>query len=627
MSAIPPYGAEERWRRTVDNRHRPLKLKVGRLLREFGYARLDPDVTAAIEARLERVGLCVQPPLHTVAGDQIITLELLRPAVAGTPYEPITNEFPPVSAPDVYQPFVDPPGQGRLLDVDQYTPDSEQARLVRAAVEAEQRAREAYDQAAAAAADRIAALERELAAERQAKARTDDQSIEIRQRIDLEREDATARLADLAASERAASDQLDAERARISEGEERRRRPFSDIEGPIQRAISDAPAADDGGTWNAAPATPSELARAREPAHDAGRDPAALEPSLPASERVSWHPAPVVVASDQIAAERLPREGRARLGMLLVGLIALAALAAAGYAVGHGDEPSAPAEPALAQETSRAGVKLRFPAGWVRVSRAPRIPGLRFTKPIALSTSDGGSPGLVAGVVKDAVGSDLLPASLRRRLPAAAPAPQPVRLGDMQALSYPRLKLDGFENAVTLYAVPTADGSAVVACVGPAEASEFFDACGRAAATLDIDGLPSLRIDGARALPLGAAPGYGHRVADAVSALDTTLRGAGEDLRKARTATGQAKLATAIARSYARTASELDAGAVSARDREGHDALVAAIRSAGDGYKRLASAARDRDGGRYGDAAAAVRSAEGRLRQAVAALGKLGYAS
>ena len=165
-----------------------------------------------------------------------------------------------------------------------------------------------------------------------------------------------------------------------------------------------------------------------------------------------------------------------------------------------------------------------------------------------------------------------------------------------------------------MYAVPTADGSAVVACVGPTEASEFFDACARAAATLEIDGLPSLRIDGARALPLGPAPGYGRRVAGAVGALDATLRGAGEDLRKARTAAGQAKLATAIARSYARAASELDAGAVSARDREGHDALVAAIRSAGEDYTRLASAARDRDRGRYGDAAAAVRSAEGRLR-------------
>ena len=164
-----------------------------------------------------------------------------------------------------------------------------------------------------------------------------------------------------------------------------------------------------------------------------------------------------------------------------------------------------------------------------------------------------------------------------------------------------------------------------MACVGPAEASEFFDACGRAASTLRVDGLPSLRIDGARALPLGPAPSYGHRVANAVGAIDSTLRNDGEDLRKARTAKGQAKLAAAIERSYTRAAATLDAGAVSARDREGHDALVAAIRSAADGYERLASAARDGDRGRYGDAAAAVRSAEGRLREAIAALGKLGY--
>ena len=626
MSAIPPYGAEERWRRTVDNRHRPLKLKVGRLLREFGYARLDPDVTAAIEARLERVGLRVRPPLHTVTGDQIITLELLRPAVGGAPYEPpVTSDFAAVPVPEAYQPLVDPPAQGRLLDVDQYTPDSEQARLVQAAVEAERRAREAYDQAAAAAAERIAALERELAAERQAKARTAGQSGRIRQRIDLEREDATLQLADLAANERAASEQLDAERTRIADGDDRPRRPLHDVDDAMQRARADAPEDREGGSWNTAPAVAP--GPAAEPEHVARPDPrpGAWPPQTPDSEREPWHPAPVVVPSDPIAPERLPGDGRARLGMLLVTFIALAAIAAVSYAIGHGDEPSAQAGPPLAQQASRAGVKLRFPAGWVRVARAPTIPGLRFTKPIALSTGDSAFPGLVAGVVRDAVGSDLLPASMRKRLPAAVPAPQPVRLGETQALSYPRLKLDGFADAVTIYAVPTADGSAVVACVGPAEASEFFDACGRAASTLEIDGLPSLRIDGVRALPLGPAPGYGHRIADAVGALDTTLRTTGEDLRKARTATGQAKLAAAIARSYARTASVLDAGAVSARDREGHDALVAAIRSAGDGYKRLASAARDRDGGRYGDAAAAVRSAERRLREAVAALGKLGY--
>ncbi len=622
MGAIPPYGAEERWRRTVDNRHRPLKLKVGRLLREFGFARMDPDVTLAIEARLERVGLRVRPPLHTVSGDQIITLELIQPGVAAPvsgPEPPITNDFGAVES-EAYLPFVDAPEQGRLLDVDQYTPDSEQAGLVRAAVEAEQRAREAYDLAASAAAERIVALERELVAERNAKARSNDQSSEIKQRIDLEREDATAQLVDLAESERAASAQLDAERARVREGEEQRRRPSADVPGRHRRVTADSPDEDVWALLNAPVAEPEPVAQV-EPWRSA---PAREQPG-----RDSWQPAEVVVPSGRLAPERLPDERRARIGGVLVALIALAAIAAAGYAVGHRHGPSGPSAPALTRQASRSGVGLRFPAGWVRVSETPSIPGLRFTKPIALSTNGSGRPGLVAGIVKDAVGPDLLPASLRQRLPAAAPAPKarPVLLGDTQALSYPRLKLDGFEDAVTIYAVPTADGSAVVACLAPAEASEFFGACARAASTLRIDGLPSPRIDGAWALPLGPAPSYGHRLANAVGALDATLRDAGEHLRKARTAKGQAKLATVIARSYSRTAAELDAGAVSARDREGHDAIVSAIRAGADGYQRLASAARDGARGPYADAAGAVRAAEDRLRRALAALDKLGYAA
>ena len=65
---------EQRWRRTVDRRNRPAKLKVDRLLRDFGYAELDADVGDAIEARLAGVALAVAPSLRDAAAGEVVTI-------------------------------------------------------------------------------------------------------------------------------------------------------------------------------------------------------------------------------------------------------------------------------------------------------------------------------------------------------------------------------------------------------------------------------------------------------------------------------------------------------------------------------------------------------------------------
>lgn len=68
----PEEGPEQRWRRTV--RKRPAKLKLGRLLRDFGYAELDAEVAEAIEARMASVGLAIRPSLQLAAADEIVTV-------------------------------------------------------------------------------------------------------------------------------------------------------------------------------------------------------------------------------------------------------------------------------------------------------------------------------------------------------------------------------------------------------------------------------------------------------------------------------------------------------------------------------------------------------------------------
>lgn len=65
---------EQRWRRTVDRRNRPAKLKVDRLLRDFGYAELDDQVGDAIEARLAGVALAVAPSLRDASANAVVTI-------------------------------------------------------------------------------------------------------------------------------------------------------------------------------------------------------------------------------------------------------------------------------------------------------------------------------------------------------------------------------------------------------------------------------------------------------------------------------------------------------------------------------------------------------------------------
>jgi len=323
----------------------------------------------------------------------------------------------------------------------------------------------------------------------------------------------------------------------------------------------------------------------------------------------------------------LPSERVKRIGPLVFGAIALLALGAAGYAAGKGGEQTASPPAQLAQQASRSGIELRSPAGWTQRPRATTIPGLDFTPPLVLSPGGRDDAGIVAGVVKDATGSDLLPSALRRRLPASAPAPQPVLLGTIQALRYRRISVDGFAGALTLFAVPTADGSVIVACHDARGSAALLALCERSAATLRLDGLPAVRLDGQRSLPIGPSRSYGRRVASAIRDLERALTRDGRRLREARRARTQARSADAIASTFSRVAGRLDPGTVSSRDAEGHAELVAAIRAGASAYGRLASAGRAGDRAGYRRAGAAVRAADARLRQALGALETLGYKS
>ncbi|MEJ7824186.1 MAG: hypothetical protein WKF48_02085 [Solirubrobacteraceae bacterium] len=233
MSDAQTDRPEDRWRRTVDQRGRALKLKVGRLIKDFGHARLDAEVGEVIEARLRNVGLSVQPSLRDATAGQVITLVVSGPAANGesTVDEAQRLSAPPERpapavrnvAPAPAQPAPEPPPRAPAEGSRGHGDDAfggpavvEQSELVRAAVEAERRVRNSYERAATASADRISGLERELQAERDATTRARDERDTLERRLHVERRDTAARIQALASAERTARGLLEAQRTELS---------------------------------------------------------------------------------------------------------------------------------------------------------------------------------------------------------------------------------------------------------------------------------------------------------------------------------------------------------------------------------------------------------------------------
>jgi uncharacterized coiled-coil protein SlyX len=102
---------EERWRRTVDRRDRT-KLKVRRLLRDFGFEELSADAVEQIEARLASVGVGVQPRLLNADAKGAVTLEITGPAPAEPTAEPTAEDSTEVPREDTRPQEADRPEDG-----------------------------------------------------------------------------------------------------------------------------------------------------------------------------------------------------------------------------------------------------------------------------------------------------------------------------------------------------------------------------------------------------------------------------------------------------------------------------------------------------------------------------------
>ena len=155
------------------------------------------------------------------------------------------------------------------------------------------------------------------------------------------------------------------------------------------------------------------------------------------------------------------------------------------------------------------------------MSSAPALPGLELAEGAAYAPGgkDGGRA--VTLGMADANDSTLLPADFRKALGLAGgevPKRTAVKLGpdELQAYRYEGLKPAGTSRRVTVYASPTSEGVATVACLAPpADAAAFKGECEAIADTLQLgSGEP---------FPVGPDPGYAKTLSTTFGKLDAQV--------------------------------------------------------------------------------------------------------
>ena len=290
--------------------------------------------------------------------------------------------------------------------------------------------------------------------------------------------------------------------------------------------------------------------------------------------------------------------------------------AVAGYAIGgSGGSKSESAD--LPSSASAGALDLSFPNGWKRVTQDPDIPGLTFAQPIILAPPSPAGARVEAGVT-DGVGPTLLPKGFLARLNASPSQEDTVKLGRLQAYRYAGLRPRGVTGPITVYAAPTTEGVATVACVaGPSKAAGFARECERVAGTLELTA--------GKPLALGPRADYAKAAGASLKRLDGVAGPATKRLRAAKTPAAQAAAAAALATAYKRAARQLAGAPVGPYERAASSLVVRALRRIAAGYDRAAAAARGGNRRAYATARRTVRRGGRALRRALAGLAALGY--
>jgi hypothetical protein len=303
-------------------------------------------------------------------------------------------------------------------------------------------------------------------------------------------------------------------------------------------------------------------------------------------------------------------------GRFVPAVLAAAVLAAAvGFLLGG----SGSSGEAFDHSASSGSVELSFPSGWQQLASASSIPGLKVSQPLVLAqegAASASSQHLLAGEVS-ASGPSLLPTAFTAALSGALPRPEPVQLGALQAYRYSGVSVHGLAGPLTLYAVPTAGGVVTIACLGPSSSGTAVQ-CAQIAATL--------KLNGTTAFGLAPSQGYATALGSTFGALRSAVDAGTARLRAASSATAQAATATQLAAAYSSASSALGRLTVSPAVQSANATLAGALAAVGRDYAALAAAARAGDEAAYAQAQRSIGNDRARAANALASLGRAGYA-
>jgi len=364
-------------------------------------------------------------------------------------------------------------------------------------------------------------------------------------------------------------------------------------------------------------------------------EPVAVEPEPVAMGPAQGQPLGATVMPEALKRERkrsedapaTPRERPSRvfpiaLGGGLVAAIVAGVLLGGGGGDGGGGGGASPSTPVTL--VNGGAVQVKVPAGYQPLASAPALPGLDLADGAAFAPggTDGGRA--VALGKADADDSTLLPQAFRGAVgteDGSVPDRTPVKLGpdDLEAYRYEGLKPTGADRQVTVYASPTSEGVATVACLAPpADAAAFKAECEAIADTLQITS----------GKPFGVGPDAEFaKVLGATFAKlgDQVANGRKEISRDKATFKSQAAAARDVQAAYTAAAKRLGNTEISPADRTIRGELVARLKASAGAWKRTAREAASKDKQGFARSDAAIRQTQRQLALAFAELANAGY--
>jgi serine/threonine protein kinase len=373
-------------------------------------------------------------------------------------------------------------------------------------------------------------------------------------------------------------------------------------------------------------------AKLREPESAGGQPEAAAIPLTdPAPKLPDTEPNREPVAPDDRASERDPapkpkpkpvhtssEEPIRRSGRVgrLIGVTAVAAIvaAAAGFLLAPSKKHATVTTTPLTAGVGSGSFKLSIPARWRESSAA--TPGyLKLNEPITVQAGDASGGTLVVGTAATPT-AKLLPASLTSRLSGDL-TPEVVTMGGHHFYRYRGLKPAGADGRVSVYSLPTTEGTVIAACLLPGATGNFAAVCERAVGTLQVTH--------GKVTGLGPSKTFAAALAGGASRLNRKLAPAEHQLATAKSQKAQSQAAATLAAAYAASAHELQQLKPPINAATAKADLRAALIATASAYAALGEAAAHNQPKAYANARLRLSKGQAAIRAAYSELSRLGY--